>query len=150
MLSKINSEENKRIKREVTYLSGLNSPYIVRYFQTWVEIETDPNKIAEFSEEEDCDVEEYDDESEDLGSESFFKGIKSSAKKAQANSKRTSSVERSNINDKHVKSFINALQASPVSEYDDEDSSYFRKRARTDTFESPDPKPSGRSESESQ
>jgi serine/threonine protein kinase len=31
-LSKNNSEENKRIKREVTYLSSLNSPFIVRYF----------------------------------------------------------------------------------------------------------------------
>ena len=28
----INSEENKRIRREITYLSGLNNRYIVRYF----------------------------------------------------------------------------------------------------------------------
>lgn len=65
-LSKNNSDENKRIKREVTHLSGLNSPYIVRYFQTWVEIERDPDRIEEFASEEDYD-EEYDDESEDLG-----------------------------------------------------------------------------------
>ena len=30
--SKPNSEENKRIRREVTYLSSLNNQYIVRYF----------------------------------------------------------------------------------------------------------------------
>ena len=28
----MNSEENKRIRREITYLSGLNNRYIVRYF----------------------------------------------------------------------------------------------------------------------
>ena len=39
---KLNSEENKRIRREITYLSSLNNQYIVRYFQTWVEQETDP------------------------------------------------------------------------------------------------------------
>ena len=60
-LSKNNSDENKRIKREVTYLSGLNSPYIVRYFQTWVEIERDPVKIKEFCSDEYDD--EYDEES---------------------------------------------------------------------------------------
>ncbi len=29
--SKSNSEANKRIRREFTYLSGLNNQYIVRY-----------------------------------------------------------------------------------------------------------------------
>ena len=29
---KLNSEENKRIRREITYLSSLNNQYIVRYF----------------------------------------------------------------------------------------------------------------------
>ena len=40
-LAKGNSEENKRIRREITYLSSLNNQYIVRYFQTWIEHETD-------------------------------------------------------------------------------------------------------------
>ena len=47
----MNSEENKKIRREITYLSGLNNRYIVRYFQTWVEREIDPNIIAEFADE---------------------------------------------------------------------------------------------------
>lgn len=42
-------------------MSGLNSPYIVRYFQTWVEIERDPVKIKEFCSDEYDD--EYDEES---------------------------------------------------------------------------------------
>ena len=93
-LSKNNSEENKRIKREVTYLSGLNSPYIVRYFQTWVEIERDPARIEEFASSEDYDS-EYDEESDDLGSDSFFYSeMKRSARIAKELSKRTSSVER--------------------------------------------------------
>jgi eukaryotic translation initiation factor 2-alpha kinase 4 len=40
-LSNSNKDENRRIKREVTFQAGLQSPYIVRYFQTWVEVETD-------------------------------------------------------------------------------------------------------------
>ena len=60
--NKLNSEENTRIRREVTYLSGLNNQYIVRYFQTWVEHETDPDIIAEFQDEEEYDDESYDDE----------------------------------------------------------------------------------------
>ena len=64
--SKPNSEENKRIRREVTYLSALNNQYIVRYFQTWVEVETDPDKILEIgSESEDEDDDEDDDEEEE-------------------------------------------------------------------------------------
>ena len=47
----MNSEENKKIRREITYLSGLNHKNIVRYFQTWVERETDLNVIAEFEDE---------------------------------------------------------------------------------------------------
>lgn len=71
-LSKNNSEENKRIKREVTYLSSLNSPFIVRYFQTWVEIERDPDRIKELIGSEEEYDEEYDEESQDLGGDSFF------------------------------------------------------------------------------
>lgn len=41
-------------------MSALNNPYIVRYFQTWVETETDPKKIAEFEDSE----EEYDSETD--------------------------------------------------------------------------------------
>ena len=63
--SKPDSVENKRIRREVTYLSALNNPYIVRYFQTWVETETDPKKIAEFEDIED----EYDSETDSLEEE---------------------------------------------------------------------------------
>ena len=63
----MNSEENKRIRREITYLSGLNNRYIVRYFQTWVERETDPDVIAEFADEED---DEYYDEEEESEAES--------------------------------------------------------------------------------
>ncbi len=77
-------------------MSGLNSPYIVRYFQTWVEIEKDPARIAEFSGSEEDYDDEYDDESQDLGKDSFFYNeIKSSAKKAKKRAERTSSVERS-------------------------------------------------------
>ena len=47
---KLKSDENKRIRREITYLSGLNNQYIVRYFQTWVEHETNPDIIDEFAE----------------------------------------------------------------------------------------------------
>lgn len=80
-------------------MSGLNSPYIVRYFQTWVEIEKDPAEIAEFSGSEEDYDEEYDDETEDLGQDSFFYNeIKSSAKKAKKKAERTSSVERSREN----------------------------------------------------
>ena len=61
----MNSEENKRIRREITYLSGLNNRYIVRYFQTWVERETDPDVIAEFVDDE------YYDEEEESEDESF-------------------------------------------------------------------------------
>ena len=59
--SKANSDANRRIRREFTYLSTLNNQYIVRYVQTWVEVETDPEKIAEFEDESD----EYDSEEED-------------------------------------------------------------------------------------
>ena len=56
----------------------------MRYFQTWVEIEKDPAKIAEFSGSEEDYDEEYDDESEHLGKDSFFYNeIKCSAKKAK-------------------------------------------------------------------
>ena len=59
----MNSEENKRIRREITYLSSLNNQYIVRYFQTWVESETNPEIMNEFAEwlEDEYD-DEYDDE----------------------------------------------------------------------------------------
>ena len=59
--SKSNSEANKRIRREFTYLSGLNNQYIVRYVQTWVEIETDPDKILEWA----GDSDEYNSEGEE-------------------------------------------------------------------------------------
>jgi len=52
----------------VTYLSGLNNQYIVRYYQTWVEVETNPDIIAEFEDSED---EEYYDEEEEEESEMF-------------------------------------------------------------------------------
>ena len=42
---KRHNEENKRIRREITYLSSLNNQYIVRYFQTWVEREEDEEII---------------------------------------------------------------------------------------------------------
>ena len=58
---KINSEENKRIRREVTYLSSLNNQYIVRYFQTWVEHETSPQIIEIFEDQSDS---YYDEESD--------------------------------------------------------------------------------------
>lgn len=65
---KPNSEENRRIRREVTYLSALNNQYIVRYFQTWVEIETNQDVIDEFGSDEESDVSDSDpdqDESEE-------------------------------------------------------------------------------------
>lgn len=63
---KMNGEENKRIRREVTYLSSLNNQYIVRYFQTWVEHETDPQIIELFEDESDSyyDSEESEEESD--------------------------------------------------------------------------------------
>ena len=62
MSDKLNSDENKRILREITHLSSLNHQYIVRYFQTWIEYETDQNVIKDF---EEWDDEEYDDEYDD-------------------------------------------------------------------------------------
>lgn len=61
-LSDKDSEENKRIRREITYLSSLNNQYIVRYFQTWVEHETDKAIIENFNEwlEDDEEDSEYD------------------------------------------------------------------------------------------
>ena len=56
------NEENKRILREIKYLSGLNNQYIVRYFQTWVEFEDDPDVVEKF--------EEWDESEEDYGSSS--------------------------------------------------------------------------------
>ena len=47
-LSKNDDEENKRILREIKYLSGLNNQYIVRYFQTWVEKVTNQEIINDF------------------------------------------------------------------------------------------------------
>ena len=47
---KMSDRCNSRIRREITYLSSLNNQYIVRYFQTWVEQETDPQIIEEFAE----------------------------------------------------------------------------------------------------
>ena len=61
----MNSEENKKIRREITYFSGLNNRYIVRYFQTWVERETDPAVIAEFEEEYDDEYYDEEESSED-------------------------------------------------------------------------------------
>lgn len=52
LANKPNSDENRRIRREVQFLSELNNQYIVRYFQTWIEVETDPEKIAEFGSSE--------------------------------------------------------------------------------------------------
>jgi hypothetical protein len=45
-------------------LSELNNQYIVRYYQTWVELENDPNKLKDFPSDDD----DYD--SEDAASES--------------------------------------------------------------------------------
>ena len=66
-LNKKNHEETSRMLREVKYLSSLNHAHIVRYFQTWVEAETNPKIIAMFesSEEEYGDDDEYDSEDED-------------------------------------------------------------------------------------
>ena len=66
-LSDKDREENKRIRREITYLSSLNNQYIVRYFQTWVEHETDKAIIENFDEwlEDDEEDSEYDDASKD-------------------------------------------------------------------------------------
>jgi len=137
-LSKNNSEENKRIKREVTHLSALNSPYIVRYFQTWVEIERDPNMIEEFASEEDYDEEEYDDESEDLGKDSFFyQDMKRSAAMAQKKTNMAGSEERKREQDP-PNALMRALQASPVDEVTDDDSSIIRKRAKTDNIQNSD------------
>lgn len=94
-LNKNSTEENRKIKREVTYLSGLNSPFIVRYFQTWVEIERDPERIKELMHSDEYDDEEYDEEEEDLGGDSFFYSeMKRSARIARNSANRTNSVER--------------------------------------------------------
>lgn len=52
----------------------MNNQYIVRYFQTWIETENDPEKLkmAFGSDDEDYDEEEYESEeqvSEEYGSE---------------------------------------------------------------------------------
>ena len=44
-----NQDENKRILREINHLSRLNNQFIVRYFQTWIERETNGDVIGQFS-----------------------------------------------------------------------------------------------------
>ena len=91
-----NNEENKRILREIKYLSGLNNQYIVRYFQTWVEFETDPDIMAEFEEWGESE-EEYG--SSDEASFELVEKVEDDAVSARQVSKRSSS----HINRKHAK-----------------------------------------------
>lgn len=71
-LARKNKEENRRIHREVQYLSELNNQYIVRYYQTWVEVETDPEKLKDFpSEDSYGDEEESEQEELCVDSNSF-------------------------------------------------------------------------------
>ena len=104
---KLNSEENRRILREISYLSSLNNQYIVRYFQTWVERETSQEIIDQFEEwlEEDYDS-EYD-ESVQNDDDSFeMKVVETddefSQKKAQSRliSKRSSSYDKGPLRSK--------------------------------------------------
>ena len=104
---KLNSEENRRILREISYLSSLNNQYIVRYFQTWVERETSQEIIDQFEEwlEEDYDS-EYD-ESVQNGDDSFeMKVVETddelSRKKPQSRliSKRSSSYDKGPLRSK--------------------------------------------------
>jgi eukaryotic translation initiation factor 2-alpha kinase 4 len=63
---KKDKRENERIRREITYLANLNNVHIVRYFQTWVETETDPEKVREcFGSSDEYDSEEEDEIEED-------------------------------------------------------------------------------------
>jgi serine/threonine protein kinase len=48
--------------REVKHLSSLNHPHIVRYYQTWVEAERNPDIIEEFQSSDDYG--DYDSEEE--------------------------------------------------------------------------------------
>lgn len=134
-----NNEENRRIKREVTYLSSLNSPYIVRYFQTWVEVERDPERIKELAGSEDYYDEEYEDEEDQDLEDSFtdYSEMKRSARIARASANRTNSAERKN-KEKPSISLIKALQASPDEE--ESESALLRKRAKTDNIEVSDSK----------
>ena len=104
---KLNSEENRRILREISYLSSLNNQYIVRYFQTWVERETSQEIIDQFEEwlEEDYDS-EYD-ESVQNDDDSFeMKVVETddelSRKKPQSRliSKRSSSYDKGPLRSK--------------------------------------------------
>ncbi len=61
-LSKHDDEENRRIRREITYMSSLQYQYIVRYFQTWIEHETDPLEIEKFPDDDDDSYDSSDDE----------------------------------------------------------------------------------------
>lgn len=98
-LSKHNSEENKRIRREITYLSSLNNQYIVRYFQTWIEHETDPDEIAEFA--------DFEEEESDYDSEDDFEMITENATSKEKNElDRRLKRQRSNSLQKNSSSFI--------------------------------------------
>ena len=69
---------------------------------------------------------------------------------AKSRSNRTGSVERASDYKQPPMALMRALQASPVNEEDEEDSSIMRKRAKTDTIENSDTKTNERSLDESQ
>ena len=135
------NEENKRTLREIKYLSGLNNQYIVRYFQTWVEHETNPDIIAEFA---DWD-EEYDSESD-----SFEMNVKEDDDNLRSR-KVVGRRSQSNRNRKAAEppvskepSWLRQLSAVDDEDEDDVDSNMLgvrRQRANTDQFSlTPDPK----------
>ena len=124
----MHSEENKRIRREITYLSGLNNRYIVRYFQTWVERETDPDIIKEFENEED---DEYYDEEEESEAESS--SLDWPNKKKQNVGRSSSLGKKGSNNSKGNIPPFKKLQAESDSSSDDSIPAK-RKRAGTDNF----------------
>lgn len=134
----INSEENKRIRREITYLSGLNNRYIVRYFQTWVERETDPEKIAEFGDEDD----DYYGEGEESEEEERFDIADSSETGWSARDQkklrgRSSSPGRrkTGATGAAIPRFKGALQAADSDDSSEHDAPVRRPRAGTDNFQ---------------
>lgn len=114
---KANSEENRRIRREVNFFGTLTNQYIVRYFQTWVEIETDPDKIRELGFESDSN-----DYGSDSGSSQHIESEKSPSKITQPPPPfMQSSLQASSLRSDDVIATPNEEEKAPEATPDEED-----------------------------
>ena len=146
---------NSRIRREITYLSSLNNQYIVRYFQTWVEQETDPQIIEEFADwlDEEEEDEEYESEEDKSFEMRVVKETSADTEPKSSNSLlrlRSTSLDHDSANplkrqtsDPSQKKFVPAFLANLQADNIQPDQVVTRsKRAMTENFQNmtPDPK----------